>query len=60
MTQIDPRQPKFQENDVVIYDNDGDPVEAVVAFVSALGLYVVRWPGHCCTAREEELKAVGE
>jgi len=47
--------PRFAVGEVVIYENNGEPVEAVVTFVSALGLYVVRWPGHCCTAREGEL-----
>jgi len=50
----------FTVGEVVIYDNCGDPVEAVVSFVSALGLYVVKWPGHCCTARADELTAEGD
>jgi hypothetical protein len=48
----------FVVDQIVTYDNHGAPVEAVVSFVSALGLYLVKWPGHCSTARHDELSAV--
>jgi hypothetical protein len=51
-------EPEFVVNQPVTYANHGDPVEAVVSFVSALGLYVVKWPGHTCTARHDELAPV--
>ena len=55
----DELRPLYAVGEVVIYENHGNPVEAVVSFVSALGLYVVKWPGHTCTAREGELRAAG-